>query len=105
MMGADDRVSVLRVNLGDSLYFFGIFIFFFRCRYCRRYRLLLKLIYVCFGIIHFEDKIMNLLLKKFNDRVALGDRRITFIDLVFPVMNGLNRIEAGLPRTKASLQS
>jgi hypothetical protein len=48
---------------------------------------------------------MNLLLKKFNDRVALGDRRITFIDLVFPVMNGLNRIEAGLPRTKASLQS
>jgi hypothetical protein len=61
MMGADDRVSVLRVNLGDSLNFLGIFLFFFRGRYCRRHRLLLKLIYVRIGIIHFEDKIMNLL--------------------------------------------
>jgi hypothetical protein len=32
---------------------------------------------------------MNLLLKKFNDCVALGDRRIAFIDLIFPVMNSL----------------
>jgi hypothetical protein len=32
-MGTDDRVSVLRVNLGDSFYFLGIFLFSFRCRY------------------------------------------------------------------------
>jgi hypothetical protein len=41
MMGADDRISVLRINLGDSLNFLGIFLFFFRGRYCRRHRLLL----------------------------------------------------------------
>jgi hypothetical protein len=88
-MGTNDRISMLRVNPGDSLNFFGIFLFFFRCRYYRRYRLLLKLIYVCISIINFKDEIMNLLLKKFNDCVALGDRRITFIDLIFPVMNSL----------------
>jgi hypothetical protein len=32
---------------------------------------------------------MNLLLKKFNDRVALGDCRITLIDLIFSMMNSL----------------
>jgi hypothetical protein len=32
---------------------------------------------------------MDLFLEKLNDRVALGDYRITLIDLVFPVMNSL----------------
>jgi hypothetical protein len=32
---------------------------------------------------------MDLFLKELNDRVALGDYRITLIDLVFPVMNTL----------------
>jgi hypothetical protein len=41
------------------------------------------------GIINFEDKILDLFLKKFNDRVALGNNRITFIDLVFLVLNSL----------------
>jgi hypothetical protein len=41
------------------------------------------------GIINFENEILDLLLKKFNDRVALGDYRITLIDLVFPMMNSL----------------
>jgi hypothetical protein len=88
-MGTDDRISVLRINLGDSLNFFGIFFFFLWCRYCRRHRLLLKLNYVCIGIVNFENEIMNLLLKKFNDRVALGDCRITLIDLIFSMMNSL----------------
>jgi hypothetical protein len=66
MMGTDDRISMLRINLGDSLNFFGIFLFFFRCRYYRRHRLLLELIYMRIGIINFEDEIMNLLLKKFK---------------------------------------
>jgi hypothetical protein len=41
------------------------------------------------GIINFENEIMDLLLEKFNDRVALGDYRITLIDLIFPMMNSL----------------
>jgi hypothetical protein len=89
-MGTDNRVSVLRVNFGDSFDFFRIFLFFFcGCWYYRRCRLLLKFIYVRIGIINFEDKILDLFLKKFNDRVALGNYRITFIDLVFPVLNSL----------------
>jgi hypothetical protein len=88
MMGTDDMISVLKINFGNSLNFFGIF-FFFRCRYCRRYRLLLKLNQVRIGIINFEDEIMNLLLKKFNDCVTLGDCRITLIDLIFSMMNSL----------------
>jgi hypothetical protein len=90
MMRTDNRISVLRIDLGDSFDFFRIFLFFaFGCRYHRRYRLLLKFIYLCMGIINFENEILDLLLKKFNDRVALGDYRITLIDLVFPMMNSL----------------
>jgi hypothetical protein len=32
---------------------------------------------------------MDLFFEKLNDRVALGDYRITLIDLIFPVMNSL----------------
>jgi hypothetical protein len=41
------------------------------------------------GIINLENEVMNLFLKKLNDRVALGDYRITLIDLIFPVINSL----------------
>jgi hypothetical protein len=40
------------------------------------------------GIINFENEILDLLLKKFNDRVTFGDYRITLIDLVL-MMNSL----------------
>jgi hypothetical protein len=41
------------------------------------------------GIINLQDEVMDLLLEKLNDRVALGDYRITFIYLVLPMMNSL----------------
>jgi hypothetical protein len=88
MMGADNRISVLRIDLGDSFDFFRIF-FFFRSWYSRRCWLLLEFIDLGLGIINLENEIVDLFLEKLNDCVALGDYRITFIDLVFPVMNSL----------------
>jgi hypothetical protein len=41
------------------------------------------------GIINLKDEVMDLFLEKLNDRVVLGDHRITLIDLVFSVKNGL----------------
>jgi hypothetical protein len=37
------------------------------------------------GIINLQDEVVDLLLEKLNDCVALGDYRITLIDLVFSV--------------------
>jgi hypothetical protein len=88
MIGTDNRISVLRIDPGDSFNFFRIF-FFFGCWYCRRYRLLLKFVNLRMGIIDFENEIMDLFLEKLNDRVALGDYCVTLIDLIFPMMNSL----------------
>jgi hypothetical protein len=41
------------------------------------------------GIINLQDEVVDLFLEKLNDHVALGDRRITLIDLVFAVKNSL----------------
>jgi hypothetical protein len=41
------------------------------------------------GVVDLKDKVMNLLLEKLNDRVALGDYCITLIDLILPVKNSL----------------
>jgi hypothetical protein len=87
-MGTDNRISVLRIDLRDSFDFFRIF-FFFRSWYSRRCWLLLEFIDLGLGIINLENKVVDLFLEKLNDRVALGDYRITLIDLVFPVMNSL----------------
>jgi hypothetical protein len=88
-MGTDNRISVLRIDPGDSFNFFRIFFFLFGGWYSRRYWLLLKFIDLGLGIINLEDEVMDLFLEKLNDRVALGDYRITLIDLIFPVMNSL----------------
>jgi hypothetical protein len=59
-MGTKNRVSMLRVNFGDSFDFFKIFLFFCcGCWYYRRCRLLLKFIYMHIGIINFEDWICS----------------------------------------------
>jgi hypothetical protein len=89
MMGTDNRISVLRIDSGDSFDFFRIFFFLFGGWYSRRCWLLLEFINLSLGIINLENEITNLFLKKLNDRVALGDYRITLIDLIFPVMNSL----------------
>jgi hypothetical protein len=88
MMGTDNRISVLRIDLGDSFNFFRIF-FFFRSWYSRRCWLLLEFIDLGLGIINLKNEVVDLFLEKLNDCVALGDYRITLIDLVLPVMNGL----------------
>jgi hypothetical protein len=41
------------------------------------------------GIIDLKDKVVNLLLEELNDRVALSDYCITFVDLILPVKNNL----------------
>jgi hypothetical protein len=86
-MGTDNRISMLRIDLGDSFDFFRIF--FFRRWYSRRCRLLLEFIDVGLGIINLQDEVMDLFLKELNDCVALDDYRITLINLVFPVVNSL----------------
>jgi hypothetical protein len=90
MMGTDNRISVLRIDLGGSFDFFRIF-FFFRSWYNRRCWLLLEFIDLGLGIINLENEVVDLFLEKLNDCVALGDYRITLIDLVFPVMNVSSR--------------
>jgi hypothetical protein len=80
---------VLRIDLEDSFDFFRIFFFLFEGWHSRRCWLLLEFIDVGVGIINLQDEVMDLLLEELNDRVALGDYRIIFIDLVFPVMNSL----------------
>jgi hypothetical protein len=49
----------------------------------------LEFINVGVGIINLQDEVMDLFLEELNDPVALGDYRITLIDLIFPVMNSL----------------
>jgi hypothetical protein len=83
-------VSVLGVEIRNSLDFLWVFFFTFRCfRYSRRYWLLLKFIDVSMGVINFKDKVMDLLLEKLDNRVTLSDYCITLIDLILPVNNGL----------------
>jgi hypothetical protein len=41
------------------------------------------------GIIDLKNKVVDLLLEEFNDRVALSDDGITLIDLILPVKNSL----------------
>jgi hypothetical protein len=89
MMGTDNRISVLRIDFGDSFNFFRIFFFLFRSGYSRRCWLLLEFIDVGLGIINLQDEVMDLFLKELDDCVALGDYRITLIDLVLPMMNSL----------------
>jgi hypothetical protein len=89
MMGTDNRISVLRIDPGDSFNFFRIFFFLFGGWYSRRYWLLLKFIVLGLGIINLENEVVDLFLEELNIRVALGDYRITLIDLVFLVMNSL----------------
>jgi hypothetical protein len=83
-------VSMLRVEIGNSLDFLWVFFFAFRgYRYSRRYWLLLKFIDVSIGVINLKNKVVNLLLEELNNSVTLSDYGITLIDLILPVKNGL----------------
>jgi hypothetical protein len=83
-------VSMLGVEIGNSLDFLWVFFSTFRYyRYRRRYQLLLEFVDVSRGVIDLKDKVMNLLLEELNDRVVLSDYCITLIDLILPVKNSL----------------
>jgi hypothetical protein len=83
-------VSMLGVEIENPFNFLRVFFSTLRYYgYSRRYQLLLQFVDMSMGIIDLQDKVMNLLLEKFNDRVALSDYGITLIDLILPVKNSL----------------
>jgi hypothetical protein len=83
-------VSVLGVEIRNSLDFLWVFFFAFRCYgYSRRYWLLLKFIDVSMGVVNLKDKVVDLLLEELDNCVTLSDYGITLIDLILPVDNGL----------------
>jgi hypothetical protein len=83
-------VSVLGVEIRNSLDFLWVFFFAFRCYgYSRRYWLLLKFIDVSMSIVNLKDKVVDLLLEKLDNCVTLSDYGITLIDLIVPVNNDL----------------
>jgi hypothetical protein len=83
-------VSVLRVEVRNSLNLLGFFFFTFKCyRYNRRCWLLLEFVDVSEGVVNLKDKVMDLFLEEFDNHVTLSDYCITFIDLILPVDNGL----------------
>jgi hypothetical protein len=83
-------VSVLGVEIRNSLDLFRFFFFAFRCyTYSRRYWLLLKFIDVSMGVVNLKDKVVDLLLEELDNRVVLSDYCITLIDLIPSMDNGL----------------
>jgi hypothetical protein len=83
-------VSMLGVEIRNSLDFLWVFFFTFSCfRYSRRYWLLLKFIDMSMSVVNFKDKVMDLLLEELDNCVALSDYGITLIDLILPVDNSL----------------
>jgi hypothetical protein len=83
-------VSVLGIEIRNSLDFLWVFFFAFRCfRYSSRYWLLLKFIDVSMGVVNLKDKVVDLLLEELDNRVALSDYCITLIDLILSMDNGL----------------
>jgi hypothetical protein len=83
-------VSVLGVEIRNSLNFLWFFFFAFRCfRYNRRCWLLLKFVDLSEGVVNLKDKVMDLLLEELDNHVTSSDYCITLIDLILPVDNGL----------------
>jgi hypothetical protein len=66
-------ISMLRIKIGNSLRVL-FFIFTFRLFRCdRRYWLLMKHIDMGDGVVKLKSKVMELLLEKLDDSVALND--------------------------------
>jgi hypothetical protein len=68
-------IPMLGIKIGNSFNLFRVFfIFTFRLLKCdRRYWLFMKHINIGDGVIKLKSKIMNLLLEKLDDGVALND--------------------------------
>jgi hypothetical protein len=69
-------VSMLGIKIGNSFNLFWVFFFIFTFRLFRcdrRYWLLMKHIDMGDGVVKLKSKVMDLLLKKLDDSVALND--------------------------------
>jgi hypothetical protein len=89
MIRTKNRISMLRVDLGDSFDFFRVFFFIIlRLIVNRLLWLLMKHVDVVNSLAQIKVKLMNLLLKKINDNVTLGDESITLHNLFFSMLDG-----------------
>jgi hypothetical protein len=69
-------ISMLGIKIRNFFNFFRVFFFIFTCRLLRcdrRYWLLMKHIDMGDGVVKLKSKVMNLLLEKLDDSVALND--------------------------------
>jgi hypothetical protein len=83
-------VSMLGVEIRNSLNFLWFFFFAFRCYgYSRGYWLLLNFIDVSMGVVNLKNEVVDLLLEELDNHVTLSDYCITLIDLILPMDNGL----------------
>jgi hypothetical protein len=70
------RISMLRIKIRNSFNLFRVlfFIFTFRLFRCnRRYWLLMKHIAMGDGVVKLKSKVMDLLLEKLDDSIALNN--------------------------------
>jgi hypothetical protein len=83
-------VSVLGIEIRNSLNLLRFFFFAFRCyKYNRRFWLLLKFIDVSMGVVNLKDKVVDLLPEELDNCVTLSDYGVTLIDLILSVDNDL----------------
>jgi hypothetical protein len=83
-------VSVLGVEIRNSLNLLGFFFSSFRCyRYNMRYWLLLKFVDVSMSVVNLKDKVVDLLLEELDNCITLSDYGITLIALILQVDNSL----------------
>jgi hypothetical protein len=84
------RVSMLKVEIQNSLDFLRVFFSTFRYYGCNgRYWLLLQFFNVSLGIISLKDQVVDLFLEEFNDCIAPSDYSITLVDLTLSMKDGL----------------
>jgi hypothetical protein len=81
---------MLRVDLGDSFNSFRFFFFFFTLKLIniRMYWLLMKHVDMINSLAKIKVELVNLLLEKINDSVALDNVSITLNNLFFSMLNG-----------------
>jgi hypothetical protein len=81
---------MLRVNLGDSFDFFGVFFFFFTLKLInnRLHWLLMKHVDMVNSLAKIKVELVNLFLEEVNDSVALDNESITLNNLLFSMLNG-----------------
>jgi hypothetical protein len=90
-MGTKNRISMLRVDLRDSFNFFRFFFFFFftlKLINMRMHGLLMKHVDMVNSLAKIKIVLMNLILEKINDSVALNNKSIALHNLFLLMLNG-----------------